>query len=108
MNDLTPADARVRELVDNGRAARARGDHVAALALFSEAAEIAPLTPHVLIALGNILFDTKSYEKAKEVYGRVLEKNPKNSRAHYGLGRIARQASDTDTVLEHFKVATSA
>jgi tetratricopeptide (TPR) repeat protein len=54
--------------------------------LVQRAKEIDPLSPEINVVLGRLYYSSRQYEKATNVYRKVIELNPNFARAHMRLG----------------------
>src|SRR5580700_10313088 len=57
-----------------------------AMDLVQRAKEIDPLSPEINVVLGRLYYSSRQYEKATNVYRKVIELNPNFARAHMRLG----------------------
>ena len=57
-----------------------------ALDLVQRAKEIDPLSPEINVVLGHLYYSSRQYEKAIDVYRKVIQLNPNFARAHMRLG----------------------
>jgi predicted Zn-dependent protease len=62
------------------------GNPDAAAVLLARLREVDPTSMSVLEAHARSLFDSKRYEAAAEAFGELVERNPSEDYAHYGLG----------------------
>ncbi len=104
-----PANNPVRTLLDLGRAARARGDHVAALEHCAEAAAVAgPGNPWPRLDAAASLRALGRAAEAEATYVAVLADHPGQVEALRGLGQIARARGDHEAALAHLAAAARA
>jgi DNA-binding winged helix-turn-helix (wHTH) protein/TolB-like protein/Flp pilus assembly protein TadD len=57
-----------------------------AIDLVQRAKEIDPLSPEINVVLGHLYYSSRQYEKAIDVYRKVIQLNPNFARAHMRLG----------------------
>ena len=57
-----------------------------AVDLVQRAKEIDPLSPEINVVLGHLYYSSRQYEKAIDVYRKVIQLNPNFARAHMRLG----------------------
>jgi tetratricopeptide (TPR) repeat protein len=70
-----------------GLAMASIGDCKSATAKFRRALELRAGSLPAMLKLADCLMESGETAAARDVYERVLSKDPKNARAHYGLGR---------------------
>ncbi len=58
-----------------------------------------------LTNLANCFKYRKNYSEAKNIYNKILKKNPSDSTVHYSLGCIFDESGDIDSSLDSFKAA---
>jgi tetratricopeptide (TPR) repeat protein len=59
-----------------------------AIALEQKALELDPFSPIVLYRAGRVQFHARHYEKAAELFSRILERDPDDQLGRYGLGLV--------------------
>jgi len=64
-----------------------------------------PQNLQALVALGNLYFDSKQYQKAIDDYLRALAIDPKNADVHTDLGVMYRAVREYDKAIREFREA---
>ena len=91
---------RGRELLDGGNAA-------AAAQLLSHAAAAEPDSRAVREALARAQFDSGRYEQAAASFQLIVDADPADDYARFGLGLSAARLGDLETAVEHLAVASA-
>jgi len=85
----------------------AHGDvHAAAVAL-ERARELEPEKGSIREALARAYFRTGRFAAAEEEFRAVVEGDPVNDYAHFGLGMCLLRSGDRDGARGHLKIATT-
>ena len=82
------------------------GNPAAAASLLTHAREQEPTSASVLEALARALFDAGRYEAAAGHFAELVEAQPDNDYARFGLGLARMRLGDHAGALEHLRVAT--
>jgi tetratricopeptide (TPR) repeat protein len=99
-------DARnVQSLNGLGWIAQARGDHEAAVAHFTSAADLGPPDLPMQFNLARLLTNLGRTDEAKAIYVRALARAPRHPTVRKGLGALARARYEWTEALEHFQAA---
>lgn len=93
------------ELYQRGCALAAAGSHMAAATVLARACEVEPEKTSIRSELGRALFRSRRFGEAAEAFTRVLEVNPADHYAHYGLGLARTRLGDLVTAGAHLKMA---
>lgn len=83
------------------------GSPAAALQLFEWAADAEPESHSVREALGRAQFDAGRYAEAEESFAKIVDENPVDDYAQFGLGLAATRNGDLDTAVKHLTVAVT-
>lgn len=83
------------------------GDLHAAVELLSRASAAVPESRSVLEALARAQFDAGMYADAKVSFERIVEVNPADDYAQFGLGLAAARVDDLETAIEHLALAAA-
>jgi tetratricopeptide (TPR) repeat protein len=76
-----------------------------AMDLVQRAKEIDPLSPEINVVLGRLYYSSRQYEKATNVYRKVIELNPNFARAHMRLGMTYMAQRDFGDSIHEFEEA---
>ncbi len=87
--------------------ARGRGDHLAALEKFRQAAAIDPANAGTQCGIADELYQLGRIDEASGVFAEVVAKDSNIASAWHGLGLIARQRGERLLALEHFRRAAN-
>ncbi|HEX6920589.1 MAG TPA: tetratricopeptide repeat protein [Actinomycetes bacterium] len=82
------------------------GNPAAAASLLSHARAQEPTSASVLEALARALFDAGRYEAAARHFAELVERQPDNDYARFGLGLARMRLGDHAGAVEHLRVAT--
>lgn len=88
-----------------GYSYKALGDMVQYRRLFKKALETDPDNPMALREMGNILLDEKQFDKAYDLFQRMVRKNPYAPEAFEGMGEIARQRGEAEQAIVYYNDA---
>lgn len=105
--DSRPPEGGVYEWYQRGLSLLGAGSPAAALQLLERAADAEPGSQSVREALGRAQYGTGRYAEAAESFAAIVEMNPVDDYARYGLGLAATRNGDLDTAVEHLAVAAS-
>jgi tetratricopeptide (TPR) repeat protein len=83
------------------------GDLHAAVEVLTRASTAVPESRSVLEALARAQFDAGMYAEAKVSFTRIVEINPADDYAQFGLGLAAARVDDLDTAIEHLALAAA-
>jgi Flp pilus assembly protein TadD len=85
----------------------ADGDADAAATLLAHAATLEPSSRSVREALARAQYDAGRYEAAMDSFARIIEVNPADDYAQFGLGLAASRAGDLERAVEHLALAAA-
>ena len=83
------------------------GSPHAAVELLAHAAEAEPESRSVLEALARAQFDAGFFAEAKVSFERIVEVNPADDYAQFGLGLAAARVDDLESAVEHLALAAA-
>jgi tetratricopeptide (TPR) repeat protein len=83
------------------------GDSAAALVLLSRVAEAEPTSRSVREALARSQFDSGMYAEAAESFAWIIDQNPADDYAQFGLGLAAAKTGDLQSAVEHLALAAA-
>ena len=78
-----------------------------AIEAYESLAKVLPDDPDVQFALAGLYDTAGSFDKARDYYGRLLKRDPKNVEAHYGLGQVEIDAGNSQKALEYLERGSS-
>jgi tetratricopeptide (TPR) repeat protein len=84
-----------------------RGEAAAAALLLGHAARAEPGSHSIREGLSRAHFDSGRYREALESFRALVEANPDDDYAHFGLGLAARRMGDLATAAEHLALAAA-
>jgi tetratricopeptide (TPR) repeat protein len=84
-----------------------RGDANAAVQLLAHAVAAEPESRSVREALARAQFDAGQYTEARDSFALIVEANPADDYAQYGLGMSARKTGDLRSAVEHLALAVA-
>ncbi|MFN8103092.1 MAG: tetratricopeptide repeat protein [Acidimicrobiia bacterium] len=93
------------ELYQRGCALAASGSHMAAATVLERACEVEPEKTSIRSALGLALFRSRRFSEAADAFTAVIEANPADHHAHYGLGLARSRLGDLVSAGAHLKMA---
>lgn len=93
------------EWVERGLAARASGDHAAALTAFEQALVLVPDHPLIPIDIANAMVELGRTAESLRMLEAHVERHPEAVHAHVGIGHHARRAGSHEAALAHFRRA---
>jgi Flp pilus assembly protein TadD len=79
----------------------------AAAVLLARAAEAEPGSRSVCEALARAQYDAGRYEEAIASFSRIIDGNPTDDYAHFGLGLAASRSGALDLAAEHLALAVA-
>jgi tetratricopeptide (TPR) repeat protein len=100
-------DGGVYEWYQRGLELLANGDPAAAATLLTRAAEAEPGSRSVLEALARAQYDAGRYQEAIGSFGRLIDVNPTDDYAQFGLGLAASRAGELRMAAEHLALAVA-
>ncbi|MQA05957.1 MAG: tetratricopeptide repeat protein [Streptosporangiales bacterium] len=106
-DDPTPPRGGVYEWYQRGLSLLAAGSPAAALQLFERAADAEPTKHSVREALGRAQYDAGQYAAAAESFAIIVDENPVDDYALFGLGLAATRNGELDRAVEHLTVAVA-
>jgi tetratricopeptide (TPR) repeat protein len=83
------------------------GDSAAAVVLLSRVAEMEPTSRSVREALARSQFDSGMYAEAVESFAWIIDQNPADDYAQFGLGLAAAKTGDLQSAVEHLALAAA-
>ena len=83
------------------------GNPAAAVQVLAHAAAAEPQARSVREALARAQFDSGSYTDARASFAAIVEANPTDDYAHFGLGLAAARTGDFRTAVEHLSLAAA-
>jgi predicted Zn-dependent protease len=84
-----------------------RRSAAAAEQLLSRAAAAEPGSRSILEALGRAQFQAGRYHSARESFARIIEANPADDYAQFGMGLAAARTGDLRTAVQHLALAAA-
>jgi tetratricopeptide (TPR) repeat protein len=90
-----------------GRDLLAGGDAAAAVQLLTHAVAAEPEARSAREMLARAQFDARQYADAIGNFTQLVESDPADHYAHFGLGLAARKVGDTATAVEHLALAAA-
>ncbi len=97
----------VYDMVIRGRDLLERGHHHGAATVLERASVLEPEKTSIREDLARALYLTGQKARAGEQFAKVLELDPSNDYAHFGLGLCHAAAGDTKRALGHLKIAVA-
>lgn len=85
----------------------ASGNPAAAAQLLRHAVEAEPGSRSAREALARALFDARHYREARAVFATIIDENPSDDYAHFGLGLAAFRSGDHRAAVEHLSLAAA-
>ncbi len=83
------------------------GSPAAAAEVLEHAATAEPSSRSIREALGRAQFDARRYAAAADSFRRIIEANPTEDYAHFGLGLALSRMGEMETAVEHLTIATA-
>lgn len=83
------------------------GDSAAAVVLLTHVAEVEPKSRSVREALARSQFDSGMYVEAVESFAWIIEQNPADDYAQFGLGLASAKTGDLQSAVEHLALAAA-
>ncbi|HEX4428966.1 MAG TPA: tetratricopeptide repeat protein [Frankiaceae bacterium] len=90
-----------------GRDLLRSGDAAAAVQILSRTVEAEPGARSAREMLARAQFDAGQYPKARESFEQLVERDPADHYAHFGLGLAARKVGDLAAAVEHLALAAA-
>jgi tetratricopeptide (TPR) repeat protein len=85
--------------------AQTTNDTPKAIQAYESLTKVLPDDPDVQFALAGLYDTAGSFDKARDYYGKLLKRDPKNVEAHYGLGQVEIDAGNSQKALEYLNEA---
>lgn len=82
------------------------GSPAAAVEVLEHAAAAEPSSRSIREALARAQFDARRYSAAADSFRRIIEANPTEDYAHFGLGLALSRMGDLENAVEHLVIAT--
>lgn len=92
-------------LLMKGRALQSYGHPHQAAVVLERAAAIEPRKASIREALARALYNSGQFSRAREQFEVMLEIDPSNGYAHYGMGMCLARAGDRAAAIGHLKMA---
>lgn len=108
--EITPAATPGGEVYDwymRGMSLLSSGNPAAAAQVLRHAADAEPHSRSVREALARAQFDSGSYDEARESFAAIVDANPVDDYAQFGLGLSASRVGDYETAVEHLALAVA-
>lgn len=90
-----------------GRDLLSHGDAAAAVQILSRTVEAEPTARSAREMLARAQFDARQYAQARESFAYLVESDPADHYAHFGLGLAARKLGDLAVAVEHLALAAA-
>jgi Flp pilus assembly protein TadD len=90
-----------------GRAYVADGDGLSAARVLEPAVEAEPTSAALWLLLARAYFASARLGRAETAFGRVLEIDPTDDHARFGLGRTLERQSRHDEALAQYRIAVA-
>lgn len=106
----TPAGSPAGTVYDwyrRGLALLSGGNPAAAVQILARAAHAEPASRSVREALARARFDAGDYPAARSTFAALVDTDPADDYAQFGLGLSARRVGDLDTAVEHLALAVA-
>lgn len=100
-------DSEVYGLYRRGTALLEEGDPRGAIAALEEAVAAEPGRASLWEPLGRALFATAQLARARSAFERLLEIDPSDHFAHFGVGRCWERQGDVRRAATHYRIATA-
>lgn len=100
-------ETEVYDWYTRGLALLQAGSAAAAEQVLNRAAQAAPESRSILEALGRAQFQARRYHAACESFKRIVEANPVDDYAQFGMGLAAARTGDLETAVEHLALAAA-
>lgn len=104
--DTVPS-GEVYDWFQRGQQLHENGDLHAAVELLTRAHAAVPDSRSVLEVLARAQFDAGMYPEAKVSFEKIVEINPADDYAQFGLGLAAARVDDLETAIEHLALAAA-
>ena len=85
-----------------------KGDRDGAIELLERSHDAAPEQAAPLLTLGKVYFDSRQFDKARDVLSKALSLDPNQGGAHTTLGHMALAQGDTRLAEQHFRTSLRA
>jgi len=94
-------------LLQRGKALMSRRHFAQAAVVLDRASALEPGRGSITEALARALFNSSQPERAAAAFERLLEIDPSNPYAHYGLGRCLARTGRREEARPHFRLAAA-
>jgi Flp pilus assembly protein TadD len=94
------------EQFQEGQALLSSRNAPAAIVALERARDLEPDKSSIREALGRAYFGARRFAEAEAEFARVVELDPVNDYAYYGIGMCAMRTGDSDRARGQFKLAT--
>ncbi len=83
------------------------GDDAAAAVLLDRALKAEPASPALREAMGRATFGSRQYAESADLFGSLVDRDPTDHYARYGLGLALSRLGRQEQALEHLAVAVA-
>ena len=90
-----------------GRDLLSRGDAAAAVQILTHTVAAEPQSRSAREMLARAQYDARQYQEAVDNFRQLVESDPADHYAHFGLGLAARKVGDPQLAVEHFALAAA-
>ncbi len=97
----------VYDLYSRGMKLLGSGSPAAAVQLLARAVEVEPQSPSIREALARALFGARHYAEAAESFRSIIEENPAEDYARFGLGLALSRMGEFGAAVEHLALAVA-
>ncbi len=97
----------VYDLYSRGLKLLGSGSPAAAVQLLTRAVEAEPQSPSIREALGRALLGARHYAEAAESFRWIIEENPAEDYARFGLGLALSRMGEFEAAVEHLALAAA-
>ncbi len=106
-SDAVPPAGDVYDWYVRGRDLLTSGNAAAAVQILSRTVQAEPHARSAREMLARAQFDARQYPQARESFEYLVERDPADHYAHFGLGLSARRLGDLAVAVEHLALAAA-